>query len=358
MAGVLQRLLTRSGILPVLRRQWRDDQAAATAKLEKRFDKQLSSLTEQVERLSAIAVQIQAATGAADTAERLASVDRDVRMLRATLALDIQQQQNGGRDLASHLDPARVRAHVERSIDSAPLSTDPSVHVVVNDLLPADTYQALLDGIPPTMFFTQRDNVKQNLKLKQLDVAPERTLRAFDFIENDLIPNMMVPALMRRLAPHIRDFYVREYGAQQGPTLAAIPHVASGGRMMLRRPGYHLDPHLDPKRVVFTTLIYFARPGDAEAWGTGFYRMNGTPTIDRTNTFYPGTQGIRCDLVKMVPFRANSAVSFLNWGGAHGADIPKDAPRDLERYSFQFYVSPEPAALAAITGETDAAVME
>jgi hypothetical protein len=60
---------------------------------------------------------------------------------------------------------------------------------------------------------------------------------------------------------------------------------------MLRRPGYHLDPHLDPKRVVFTCLIYFARPGDSEAYGTSFYRINGTPKIDRTSTFYPESQG-------------------------------------------------------------------
>jgi hypothetical protein len=127
---------------------------------------------------------------------------------------------------------------------------------------------------------------------------------------------------------------------------------------MLRRPGYHLDPHLDPKRVVFTCLLYFARPGDSEAFGTSFYRMSGTPNIDRTTTFYPETQGIACDLVKMVPFKPNSAVAFLNWGGAHGADIPNTAPADTERYSYQFYVSPERAALAAIVGDAEAAIAE
>jgi hypothetical protein len=63
---------------------------------------------------------------------------------------------------------------------------------------------------------------------------------------------------------------------------------------MLRRRGYHLDPHLDPRRVVFTTLIYFARPGESEAYGTAFYRMSAMPNIDRTSTFYPESQGIRC----------------------------------------------------------------
>ena len=110
---------------------------------------------------------------------------------------------------------------------------------------------------------------------------------------------------------------------------------------MLRRPGYHLAPHIDPRRVVITGLLYLARPGDSEEYGTRFYRMNGTPTIDRSNTFYPETQGIQCDHVTTVPFRPNSAVAFLNAGAAHGAEIPKTAPRDTERYSYQFYVSPD-----------------
>ena len=232
------------------------------------------------------------------------------------------------------------------------------MHVVINDLTPEDTYRALIDGIPPRIFFSQRDDAKQNLKLSQLDVAPERTLETLAFIEQQLIPQMMVPALLKKFEPHIRDFYLREYGSERGPQLAAIPHEATGGRLMLRRPGYHLDPHLDPKRVVFTCLIYFARPGDSEAYGTSFYRINGTPKIDRTSTFYPESQGLKCDVVKMVPFKANSAVAFLNYGGAHGADIPRTAPKDTERYAYQFYVSPEPGALAAIVGETEAAVAE
>ena len=52
MPGLLQRLLTRSGILPVLRTQWRADQAAASDKLEKRLEKHLSQLRSDIARLS------------------------------------------------------------------------------------------------------------------------------------------------------------------------------------------------------------------------------------------------------------------------------------------------------------------
>jgi hypothetical protein len=95
-------------------------------------------------------------------------------------------------------------------------------------------------------------------------------------------------------------------------------------------------------------LIYFARPGDDESFGTSFYRINGDPVINRRNTFFPRNEGYSCDLVKTAPFRPNTAVAFVNAGGAHGAGIPTSAPAGTERYAYQFYVSPEPAALAAL----------
>jgi hypothetical protein len=357
-AGLLQRLLTRSGILPVLRSHWRADQAAASDKLEKRLEKHLSQLRSDIARLSTeLTKRMPQAESLPNSAERVATIERDVRLMRETLARDIAHRRHNV-DSAAQFAAAGIAAHVRNAIAGAQVQTDPSVHILIDDLLPRDTYRALTDGIPPPIFFSQKDDTKQNLRLSNLHIAPALTIRMLTFLEEALIPRMMVPALLEKLTPYIRDFYIREYGSERGPALAAIPHEATRGRLMLRRPGYHLDPHLDPKRVVFTCLLYFARPGDSEAFGTTFYRMSGTPNIDRTNTFYPETQGIRCDPVKMVPFRPNSAVAFLNWGGAHGADIPKDAPKDTERYSYQFYVSPEPAALAALVGEPESAVAE
>ena len=362
MPGVLQRLLTRSGILPVLRSRWREDLANTSEKLEKRIDKRFDELTRDIEQLRhELAQQAKAAqaiaAAPAELADRIASVDRDVRILRDTMALDIEDRRTGT-DRTGVFQRSVVAGHVQRAIADAPVETDPSVHIVITDLLPANTYQALLDGIPRTVFFSQKDNTKQNLRLANIHVAPGRTIEMLTFLEEALIPQIMVPALMHKFAPHVRDFYVREYGQERGIALASIPHEATAGRLMLRRPGYHLDPHLDPKRVVVTCLLYFARPGDSEGFGTTFYRMHGTPNIDRTNTFYPESQGVRCEPVKMVPFKPNSAVAFLNWGGAHGADIPKDAPKNTERYSYQFYVSPNPAALAAIVGEAESAAVE
>jgi|CXWL01.1.fsa_nt_gi hypothetical protein len=122
---------------------------------------------------------------------------------------------------------------------------------------------------------------------------------------------------------------------------------------MLRRPGYHLDPHIDPQRVVVTCLLYLANPGDSVAFGTQLFSLNEVPKVTRTKTFYPGQVGYISSLEKTVPFTPNTAVAFLNAGAAaHGATIPDSAPKHTKRYAYQFYVSPDPAGLAKITGET------
>ena len=68
-------------------------------------------------------------------------------------------------------------------------------------------------------------------------------------------------------------------------------------------------------------------------------------------TLFPGHHGYECKFEKTVPFKPNTAVAFLNFAsGAHGADIPATTPETTKRYAYQFYISPEPVALAAFTG--------
>ena len=117
---------------------------------------------------------------------------------------------------------------------------------------------------------------------------------------------------------------------------------------MLRRPGYHLGPHRDPKRAMLTCLLYLAREGDSEAHGTQIFRVRDDSEASYKQTYYPGAEGRECELVKVVPFKPNTMLVSLNSTGAHGATIPADAPSDLERYTYQFYVAPLNEALAAL----------
>jgi hypothetical protein len=76
--------------------------------------------------------------------------------------------------------------------------------------------------------------------------------------------------------------------------------------------------------------------------------------VDRTNTFYPREHGYKCRLVKTVAFEPNTALVFLNRGGAHAAEIPRKAPKHTKRYSYQFYVAPDAAAVESLVGQHDA----
>jgi hypothetical protein len=158
--------------------------------------------------------------------------------------------------------------------------------------------------------------------------------------------------LLERFRPHIARVYAERYdGSAQA--VSTLPHAATAGRLMLRRPGYHLEPHLDPRRVIVTCLIYFARPDDDPSFGTQLFSVQGLPGVSQSKTFYPREAGYECRLEKTIAFTPNTAVAFLNAGSAaHGATIPDSAPADTRRYAYQFYVSPDPLALAAVTGET------
>src|SRR5262249_30212664 len=148
-AGLVQRLLTRSGILPVLRTQWRADQSAAADKLDKRLDKHLTELKEDLARLSnEMGERMRQIEPLLNSVERIKRTSHEMRVLRATMMLDIADRRRRARP-PDVFDPSRVGAHVERAIATAPLQTDPSVHILISDLVPPDTYQAILDGIPP-----------------------------------------------------------------------------------------------------------------------------------------------------------------------------------------------------------------
>ncbi len=327
--------LSRSGILSYLRRL-RGSRDLPGDDLSAAISRELGSATK------ALRAELR------EVRDRQRDLRQEVRLLHAVMAA------NGARLFdkhAGHLDSAQVGQHVASAIATAPLDLTPTPHLVVEHLLPDSTYQALLDATPPDECFSDRDPVKQNFRPAQGKIVPDFTTAMWAFIEKDVITTVMLPALMARFKPHIDAVYAQRYG-DRGAAVSALPHEATAGRLMLRRPGYHLDPHVDPQRVVVTCLLYLAKPGDSAAFGTQFFSLNAVPAISGTKTYYPEQAGYVSSLEKTVPFTANTAVAFLNAGAAaHGATIPDSAPKDTKRYAYQFYVSPDQAGLAAITGE-------
>jgi hypothetical protein len=147
---------------------------------------------------------------------------------------------------------------------------------------------------------------------------------------------------------------VRSFCEGTDPTID-LPLHASNGRLMLRRPGYLIPPHRDPKWGFLTGLVYLARPGDDDAHGTQLYRVRDDESAPSNKPYYVDPS--RCELARAVPFRPNTLLVFLNSGGAHGASIPADAqPATLERYLYQFRLGPSNDAIAALLGQMAPAV--
>ena len=252
------------------------------------------------------------------------------------------------RDFRLAIDSGALARHVAHAIATAPLTQDPAPMLTIDRMFPDEVYETLVAAIPPVDAFVVKDRSKANYHSRRPHMAvPDLSHLVWSYLDEDLIPGTIVPAVAQRFSAFVTGYCRDLFGAEVGADVAALPLEPTQGRLMLRRRGYHLDPHLDPKRVLLTALLYFARPGDSEAHGTAFYRVDGHVERDHATTYYPQQAGHRCEFVRAVPFRRNTAIVFLNTA-AHGADIPATEPKGLERYAMQFYIGPPVAALKAL----------
>jgi hypothetical protein len=276
-------------------------------------------------------------------ADRTRDLAAAVEMLqvRTEQLLTIYQSDAEHRDeleqIHDHLDPLRIGAHVSSAVNAAPLELDPFPHVVVQNWLPADTYRTIIRALPASVFFADRENRRQQLPVP-FPIAPAFSQAVWRFVAQEIVGRMLHEALNAKFRAPVRE-YMRTFcpGLSEEADLELHP---SDGRVLLRRPGYVIEPHRDPKWGFVTGLIYLARDGDNEAYGTQLYRVREDVEAPSGKPFYvPEAQ---CELVKSVPFKQNTLLAFLNSAGAHGASIPADArPRDLERYVYQFRLGPD-----------------
>jgi len=241
------------------------------------------------------------------------------------------------------LNADRIKAHINAAFDVSPLEIDPYPHMVVQNWLPDDVYGRIVDAMPAAIFFAHDSD--QHWAVPS-GVAPLYSRQVWAFVANRIVGEMLYEALNRKFQ-NIICRYVRSFV----PTLPRDIDLSlhpSDGRIMLRRPGYNLAPHRDPKWGFVTGIVYLAREGDNETHGTQIYRVRDDAEAPTSRVYYPEPD--KCELVKDVPFRANTMLAFLNSEGAHGASIPPDAqPPDLERYIYQFRLGPTGKVIKRLT---------
>jgi hypothetical protein len=281
--------------------------------------------------------------------DRALALEREVVELRETVAnlalresqlrviyqRDMELQADLER-LPAILDRDFVEPHVRQAIASAPVHSEPFPHIVIENLLPEPLHDAVIKGIPPLELFADGPPNKQRVVVP-LRFAPLFSRQVWTFLVDVVVDRIMAPQLVEKFGEPLRDWLRSSW-----PTLDADGQLAfksSDGRILLRRRGYLIPPHRDPKWGFLACLVYLVRPGDSETWGTQLFEVESDEEARGAAPHWIRAE--QCRQVKSVPFRRNSALVFLNSKGAHGAQIPADAqPADLERYLYQFRIGP------------------
>jgi HPt (histidine-containing phosphotransfer) domain-containing protein len=265
--------------------------------------------------------------------------------LRAIYQRDVEMEPHLER-LPALLDADAIGAHVARALAGARICDEPFPYAVVNDVLPADFYEALIRGLPPVEVFADRPVNKQRLVVP-FEIAPAYSRRVWGFLVRDVLDRMVADLLVRKFREPLDGWLQRDWPAGGDSPSARLRFQTTDGRILLRTRGYHIPPHRDPKWGFITCLLYLAREGDSERWGTQLFSVDDDLEAPTISPHWISAAG--CRLRADIPFRRNSMLVFLNSHGAHGATIPPDAePEGLERYVYQFRIGPSPDTIRAL----------
>ena len=230
------------------------------------------------------------------------------------------------------LDRAALVAHIRQRVMSTPMRVNPFPHLVVSELLPADFYQQLLRAIPAPTFWRPAGYQRDNWHIEE-DTASRLSETTWRFMHREIAAKVLMPLLLERFADAIATYW-RDTCDLDASKLAGH-YRCDEGRLLLRRAGYELEPHLDPPNAMLTVLIYLAEPGAPDTHGTDLYASGPLPA-QRVGILYPARQGIPTERATTVPFRANTALVFVTPLSVHGAKLPSGVDERFERVSYQF----------------------
>jgi hypothetical protein len=229
-------------------------------------------------------------------------------------------------------DGERIAAHAIAAVQRAQLELDPFPHIVIDKLLPEEMANELIRAVPSNTFFKTEDMKRQELEVPFV-LAPAYSREMWNTFFHKVIAEAMVPALMEKFRPALDDFLHTHWPELGSMAESGITLRVSNSRLLLRRPGYVIKPHRDPRWAFLTCLVYLPQTADHQVYGTQLYRLRREPEVTHSSPLWVDRSD--CELVKDVPALRNTAVVFLNSTGAHGASIPSDAPANVERFLYQ-----------------------
>lgn len=289
---------------------------------------------------------------AAATEQALASMKRDLEgialreaQLRAIARADLHLARALPKLEKNLATPEEIGAHIRASIDGAVLHESPFPYMVVDDVLPEPVFRSLVTGLPPAVLFADRPVNHQHLE-PPFELAPQYSRRIWGFMVDIIVRDFIQPAVLDKLKDPVHAWFSENFPAMT-EGVGSLRLTTSGGRILLRRRGYRIPPHRDPKWAVVTCLLYLPRKGDDERWGTQLFTVNDDAEARGAKPHW--IESAQCTLVEEVSFRPNRLLVFVNSVGAHGASIPDDAePADLERYAYQFRIGPDATSIGRL----------
>ena len=298
---------------------------------QKAIARQLRSITRQLEALDqTLKRQEQVLAG-------VPTLQAEVQQCLTSYKVDARHADRLPALRASLSEGDRLPAHAAAAVARSSLQLEPFPHVLIDGLLPDDACDELVAALPSSVFF------KRNPKRQQLQVpfvfAPHYSRLVWGIFFEQVITRALLPALTEKFRPALDDFVRTHWPGLGSMANAGIELHVANSRLMLRRPGYVIKPHRDPRWAFLTCLVYLPRRTDVESYGTQLYRLRHEPEVTHSSPLW--VDPAECELVKDVPAERNTALVFLNSTGAHGASIPSDAPPGTERYIYQVHFSVE-----------------
>ena len=229
-----------------------------------------------------------------------------------------------------------IEEHARRAIAAAPISHEPFPHCVIDDLLPVEYYDALIAALPPAELFADGPDHREQLAVP-FDSGPRYSIEVWRHMARVVAEGTLKPALLAKFHEPLTNWLRETLPVLGEQPLDHVRVTASDGRILLRRPGDRISPHRDPKWGLITCLVYLAREGDDERWGTQLFTVDKDEEAAGARPHW--ISEARCQLVSEIPFRPNRALVFLNTVGAHGAHIAADGnAATRERYAYQFRI--------------------
>lgn len=295
-------------------------------------DKRLKTLERRLESSARNIKQVTKLHQASSRA--LEATDQKINLL--ILARQHDQVNEAVKRLKTVHPTSEIASHINRSISNAVLLTDPCPHAVIDDVLPSNIYTAICSDMPPLEFWRQGQPGRYNWTIGE-DTAPLAHEAAWSFMNNVIAQTIVVPALVNKFDQHCAP-PAQKIGANKSGA-SGVEYNMSDGRLMLRGPGYSLEPHVDPRRSILTVLMYMGTSNGSEDYGTKLFTSDCAIPLKYSGIYYPLREGVSCKLAKSIPCRPNSMLVFSSRLGIHGADIPSDTqPPTLTRHTYHFFI--------------------